>query len=642
MGVSSDIEDGLGKTGRLLTRSGVAPADYTGRWDVGYYRIGVELVSRQHKLRSALQTSALDSSSNPLRITVSSETLQIQLNQIAMQIKVIGGSRYFDGQAIPVGGGGSATGEVEAGWGIQHWDQRNIYRTVRTDGAAIPTYALVFLGALHLETFLKPSNFPSVVTTAFEKITYNLTGYSISLKDFWWRMLEPLRDLALSQVVTTYDPFIDAVGALPTPTSRVGVADGWVLLGSKSLGKNVLRYSTLTRDEPENFPAANQYDPEDGADDIKVIERAGDVLVAIASGAIYRAVRSGTAMAIGTLVPNVGGVGRWGSTTVGSTLYLVTQSGLKAVDVNTGGVTPLAAVDRMMLDERKWQDSLANVHVEYDAFAGCLILLNTTRKEAILFWESTGTVTTLENCPWRFLTAGPDVTTGGPRRVFWVMDDGRVHCIDAGWDMTHRLMCSPTFPNGTAALTLTTISGSTTTTLNFNPIIVPGGLPPDCKGFYLHFTSGNLAGTSTVVSAVTGGYQVTVPALSSVPDVGSQVSVAPIVFRVVLPQVPGSNDEFDPFERKRVKTIMPSIVSVPGFGSTVTLGCYRRSTKLAGKTSAGGDVPDQGAVYVGDTGAHGVEVYPYVESLIPNQDFELKALRVLGEVTGSTTETRQV
>ena len=248
MGVSSDIEDGLGKTGRLLTRSGVAPADYTGRWDVGYYRIGVELVSRQHKLRSALQTSALDSSSNPLRITVSSETLQIQLNQIAMQIKVIGGSRYFDGQAIPVGGGGSATGEVEAGWGIQHWDQINIYRTVRTDGAVMPTDALEFLGALHLETFLKPSNFPSVVTTAFEKITYNLTGYSISLKDFWWRMLEPLRDLALSQVVTTYDPFIDAVGALPTPTSRVGVADGWVLLGSKSLGKNVLRYSTLTRD----------------------------------------------------------------------------------------------------------------------------------------------------------------------------------------------------------------------------------------------------------------------------------------------------------------------------------------------------------------------------------------------------------
>jgi hypothetical protein len=301
-------------------------------------------------------------------------------------------------------------------------------------------------------------------------------------------------------------------------------------------------------------------------------------------------------------------------------LFIVTQSGLKQIDGNTGAINSVTVLDRVLLDDSEWAGSLANVHVEFDATIGALILLNTSKSEAYILWESTGAVTKLEDLPWTHMTAGPDVLTDGSSRAYFVTDAGLVHAIDGGRDMAGRSMCG-LLAGETANGTFT--AGTTTTNIADSAATFPTG----CAGFTLHILSGDLEGETATITSRDSATQLTVPALSGTPAEGDRYSVAPVVTRLVLPVMVGATGQIDPFTRKTTKNFLASF------------------SDLGGHTGTGESVetnfnivPDKTAAYLN---RHTTRPFPYLEFKAGNQDWELQSVLVKGIVSESEAQSRQ-
>jgi hypothetical protein len=318
-------------------------------------------------------------------------------------------------------------------------------------------------------------------------------------------------------------------------------------------------------------------------------------------------------------------------------LFIVTSSGLKQIDGNTGAINSVTVLDRVLLDDSEWAGSLGAVHVEFDAKLGALILLNTTTKEAYLLWESTGAVTKLEDLPWAHLTAGPDVKTDGPTRAYWVTSTGLVHVIDGAREMAGRSMCgilagetvNGTFTAGTSS---TNIADSAAT------------FPTGCAGFTMHILSGDLLGESAIITSRDSGVQLTVPAMSGTPAVGDRYSIAPIVTRLVLPVMVGITGQPDPFTRKITKSFIASFSDLGGHtGTSDTNGKFRFGVRQMGTDLGSVEtdfniVPDKTAAYLNRASTR---PFPYLEFKAGNQDWELQSVLIKGVQGSSEAQSRQ-
>lgn len=597
----------------------------------GSYQGALELVSRKHNIRSLI---AIDS------VTVSGGASVLTYavgDKAQMPYYTVSGSDYLDGRWIS---------DSVTYWGMQHWDTLRIWRTLKQDTSGITGLDLPIYGTLFLE---REQNFAlnSISGSELEGLVFDM-GTLATFK------LNPYTvDTALAQTLSSYDPYLHEVGRVPE-SKRIACLDGmtvvvarpfvfsdtekeWSYTGSLS---ECIMYSSLVMGEVENFPVSNVWRPSRPGEVFHALRPVGDYIAAIGSAGVYRLLQNGTEMAGTTLARGVGGVSRWGNTSIGASLFFISKSGLKEVDMNTGSIRSLATVDRMIFDDRQWRDSLANVHMAYDAEAGVIILLNTTEHECIFLWESTGAVTTLVDCPWTFLTEGPDAKTGGTQRAYFVTDDGRVHAIDAGREASVKSMCAAGDGTDDILVNGTVAASSTTTVIN---VTADGtnNIPDDCKGFTVYFTSGANKGLSRTISVRNEDLQFTVSsALTNTPTVGDTFSIAPIFFRVTGPQIVGSGGQYDSFERKKVTQVAPAFSSIVGGAGdgTFRVGVYRRNTKLSGVDVGFNEIPDK---CWGQVGAAGTQLYPYVESYYGNTDFELQALLVRKSLTGSESESRQ-
>ncbi|MEE9592305.1 MAG: hypothetical protein V3W28_01845, partial [Thermoplasmata archaeon] len=280
---------------------------------------------------------------------------------------------------------------------------------------------------------------------------------------------------------------------------------------------------------------------------------------------------------------------------------------------------------------------LADIHVEFDARVGALILLNTTKNEVYILWEATGAVTRLEDIPWTHLTSGADVKTGGAARAYFVTSAGLVHVIDGSREMNQRSMCgvlSGETVNGTFT------SGTTTTNIADSAATFPTG----CTGFTMHILSGDLQGESATITSRDSATQLTVPALSGTPAVGDRYSIAPVVTRLVLPAMAGIEGRADPFTRKTTKSFMASFSDLSGHtGTSDTNGKFRfglrqMETDLGSVEANFNIVPDKTAVHLNRSSTR---PFPYVEFKGGNQDWELQSVLVKGILSASEAQSRQ-
>ncbi len=626
-----------------LNVEGAGPVTMPENFPLGTYWGGIEVVSRKHGLRSRLlvNRAVVDVSENALRYSVSKLDMP--------QYGDTDASRKVDGRWI--------SGLV-TGWGLQHWDSLRVWRKLKEDETGLDGTAASTRGTYYLESEISKAFNPytdAYCDALFGAASYTFTeaSFAIDAGAMAFDLAGFVPDLALGQTLNSYDPYIHEVGRVPEST-RIVCLDGVTVVVAKpfvfadtekewsyegTLSESIM-YSSLVMGEKENFPVSNIWRPSQPGEIFHALAVAGDYIVALGSSGVHRLLQNGTEMAGTTLVKGTGGVSRWGITSVGASVFFVSPSGLKELDVNTGSIRNLAAVDRIIFDDRQWGSSLESVHLAYDSYAGALILLNTAEDECVILWEATGQITTLVDCPWSFLTQGPDAKTGKNQRAYFVMSAGNVHCIDADRQMAVKSMCGAGGGTDDVLVNGTVAASSSSTVIN---VAADGtnDIPDECLGFQVYIQDGNLAGESSTISERNGDLQFTVsPPFSGTPDTGSSFSIAPIVFRVTCPQIRGSNGDYDSFEYKKLQTVSAAFTGVDGGAGvgTFQVGAYRRTTKLDGVDIDFTEKPDQ---CIGHVNAAGTQLYPYIESTMANLDFELQALLTRSSLTGSEAESRQ-
>ena len=599
--------------------------------DPGEYTFAVELVSRKHNLRSYLRLmtkTALGTSNSGLRFFIDEINLPIDQAGATHQIK----ANTHQKTCI-------------LNWGIPHVDGFRFWRgTQDTTGAPFDKYTP--MGNLYLvDEYLEKEAY--VTGSGLQQLRFDhdtILGTVFNDQKTQWYQDKGL----LSQ--RQYNAFLDSFHPAPR-FKRIQAYDG-LLVGITDVAEpsspdqdwdasertpEAIAWSILTTEEPENFPPEQQYRPDDAAEKFFGLYPAGDHLFGVTNAGIYRVTRTGSQLTTNRLQYRLGGVSRFGMTGVGNSLFVVTASGLKSIDGNTGAINSVTILDRIILDDSEWAGTLANVHVEFDALLGALILLNTNKKEAYILWESTGAVTKLVDVPWTHLTAGPDVLTDGASRVYWVTDAGLVHVIDGARQMNQRSMCG--------VLSGETVNGTFTSgTTSTNLLDTAATFPTGCVGFEIYILSGDLIGENQTVTVRTSGTDITTDAFSGTPAVGDKYSVSPIVTRLVLPVLVGESGTPDPFVRKTVKTMMAAFSDLGGHtGTSDTNGSFLFGLKQMGTTlgtvSANFNiVPDKTTVALNRASTR---IFPFLEFKAGNQDWELQAVYIKGVLGSSENQSRQ-
>lgn len=632
-----------------------------------YYRFGVELVSRKHNLRSRFAFSA----KQLFQAGDSAQYVELDTDNLRAPFKWNSdGQRVWDGSYLD---------QCSNHWGLQTWDGLRTYRSVGDATNISPTLDLT--GEIFFEGFGansvrheeedRPKYLADIIldTTLVEQDDFPAAGTDSVVQMGGLSGIE-LTDNALARTNFSYNPFLDAVGPMPSstrisplgngllvvahPTAKADPEKDWHYEGSLP---QTLRYSSFVKNEPENFPTSNVYRSDEAGEVFLSLEPTGDYVFACGRAGQYRVLRSGSQVAIIRLHDKVCGVSRWGQTGIGNSLFILTTSGFKEIDGNSGAIRSMSALDRMVFDEREWGSTLSSVHVEYDSVMGCLVLLNTATDEAVLLWEATGAITTLEGCPWDFLTSGPDAVSGEARRVYFVMSDGRVHTIDVNREMARVTMFGLTQADidaqNSPGVTFTDcnlfVQSGTSTTLTLDVPIAGSGpvWPNDSEGFRFYFLTGPLKGQFGTITSVDGSNVATVSGLDCTSAVeGNMVSIGPVVFRVTCPQLDDSPGRYDLFTRKKAKAMSVSLTNMDpgvleGLIPEFNVGCFKRLTKTEGGTFTGNEIQDQTVTKMGSNSITGAQLYPYIECLHADVDFELQALLVRGDVTGTEAETRQ-
>lgn len=605
-----------------------------GPLEEGYYTYAAELISVKHNVRSWLRWRT------KLAFTSPNSSIRWDVDQINLAMDGSGTTNQLKNdtsiQTAPIA------------WGISHSDAVRLWRAPSNnlvDADLIGKYTL--MGNLYVTDWHKEHEHYDAggahLTLTIDNDVDALPAHG-DFKATWFV------DGALVQQ-TLYDPWLHGFGPAPR-FKRLQEFDG-LLIGITDVAEpatpddewdeaerqpEAIAWSSLTTDESENFPAENQYRSADASEQFLVLERAGDHMFAVSNAAIYKTTRSGSKVVINRIHYRVGGVSRHGQTGVGNLLFVITPAGLKQVNGDTGEVQSVSNLDRVILDDSEWAGTLADVHLEYDAKVGALIALNTSTDEAYILWEATGAITKLEDAPWAFMTSGPDVLTNGPHRAYMITSSGEVHTIDAARQMGKRTMCGTPADETCSG---TADSGSTTTVLKDAGALFPNR----CVGFKVYMLSGDLAGESATITARDSDTQLTVDTFSGSPADGDEYAVAPVVTRVVLPQVVSQGGQEDPFVRKTCTSISVALSNLGGEtgGDDVypyfTVGVKKQGLATVGSSEkAFSIVPDQTAARVNFAS---VQLYPYFECKTANVDYELQALMVKGVLGVSEAQSRQ-
>lgn len=598
----------------------------------GPYVYAVELISRKHNLRSWFRyhnEDALGSASSGLRYFINrfgmpTDTPSTATNQVS-------------------GNTHNHTGILN--WGIPHVDGCRLWRSPRNSlGNGTDKYTLT--DQLYLVDEYKELNANITgSTTASVQVDHDpIIGTVFNdFKSTWFEGGGLIQQ-------TQYNPFLHIFSPAPR-FKRLQAYDG-LLVGITDVEEpaspnalwedqekkpDAIAWSSVVNTEPENFPPENQYRADDAGEKFFVLEPTGDHLFAISNSGVYRVSRSGSQVGTNRIQFRLGGVSRFGATGIGNTLFIVTSSGVKSIEGNTGQLDSVTVLDRIILDDSEWAGTLTSVHLEYDAKLGALILLNTSKSEMYIMWESTGAITKVENVPWAFLTAGPDVLTDGPQRAYFITSTGGVHVIDGAREMGKRTMCGTT---AVETVNGTVTSGSTDTNLEDTAAT----FPVNCEGFTVHILSGDRKDESATISTRVSATDLTISGLSGTLSTGDRYSIAPIVTRITLWQVQAQDNEVDPFVRKTAVSTTASFSDLGGeTGSGDDNGFFNYGFKnmntIMGRVETGLNlVPDKTAAH---TPYAATRLFPFLEFKGSNQDWELQAIMVKGILGVSEAESRQ-
>lgn len=611
----------------------VTGAGLTSNMPSGEYTVGVQLISRKHNLRSYIRwvTFRLGSTGTTnLRATVAYVRLPDNQGGNLHQVR---------------GNANDLTAPIH--WGIGHVDGFRLWRSGRNDSGVISVSDKYQL-AQHLyllSDYIEKDFYDD--GTGIQAWRLSLSNDTFGSAPFDHSIPVISDDGLFTQL--QYDAIANEVGAAPRMKRMVGF-DG-MLIGvtdprepatPDETWKNVERlpesicWSAISQGEVENFPVLNYEELDDPSERVLSLYAGSTAAFAVTNMSVYRIVRAGTSLSITRIAYPLGCVSRFGACVVGDVLYVVTRTGVKEIDGATGEIRNVRLLNRLVFDDKRWANTLSSVQVGYDGFAGAVVFLNTSLKELVLLWESTGAITRIVDAPWSFIASGPDVLTdNGGQRAYLVDSFGKSHTIDAYREAGKATMCG--------AGASETVNGTVTSDSATNLIDGTASFPVGCVGFEVYILSGVRDGETATITARNSDTDLTISGLSGTLTIADRYSIAPVVLNVRFARLSGLGAD-DPFVRKIAANITASLNNLSGEVSSsdpnafVYMGLHSGSAELISTPVRVSGIPDQ--VVVAASAAK-TKIYPFLAAYGSNMDFEIDAILVQGQLSSSEAESRQ-
>jgi len=597
----------------------------------GDYTLAAELISQKHNLRSYLR---LKSKEQPYVASI----LRWEIDDCRLPDNQGAALHQLKGNAHPL------TSPIY--WGMPHCDGFRLWRTPRYDTATPASkYALTanlykvdeyiskgtYNSGSSLQTWhirLQPDQ--SQDESGFNRNATYHTDEGLITQEQWDNYFHEFGPAPRMKRFLGFDGMLVGVTDIHEPSN---VGDDWE---ETQRWPEAFVWSALHLNEPENFPTANYWPLDDPAEHVLSLEAGSSTAFAVTNNGVYRVVRNGGTLSFIKSASRIGGVSRYSQAVIGNSLYFVSQSGVKEVDGYTGQIENVQLLHRLVTDDNQWAKTLNSIHMEYDAFSGCLILLNTSLNECVLFWEATGAVTKLKDCPWVFLTSGPDVLSDGANRAFFVTAGGGVQVIDAYRQMGKRTMCGA----GAAE----TVNGTVTSGSSTQIIDSAATFPANCEGFKAYILSGDCLGNEVTITTRVSDTTLTVSGLSGSLAVDDRYTIAPIYAKLTFPQLPGDGVN-DPFVAKIVSGMSVAFSNLAGetsypsdMNALVTMGVKDNTTDLHSSESGIDPTPDK---CVARVNGRSTRAFPYIEMKASNMDWEVQSVLIHGTLSGSEAQSRQ-
>ena len=429
-----------------------------------------------------------------------------------------------------------------------------------------------------------------------------------------------------------YDSSTDSIVA-PPASGTIARYQGTTLMAQALADDNPydMLVSSLTHQSPEYFTTYNERAGNSSRGRPLRFLVAGDSCFALHPGGFVHVYKSSAERPIQFVdtILQVGLDGKWSAHVVGNAILMISAGQLRTMGGNDGNVVDIAGVKRLLADD--WADDIGDyVSSGFDARMNCSMFLDPERDEVLCLWHSTGGLSMLEGANFRWMTSGPDITTGGQHRAYFVTKAGLILTPDyasAGSGTMFDLSDSYTLA-GSAT------SGSTST------LVCTGAtFHADMVGALVYMIDGDSAGESQTISSVdvnnatltfssTFNYAV---------SNGDRFAVSPVPWHIRLAPL-RTMDAADPlvsFDRHKMIGLSVKFGQISGLETGVTdtmrVGCYRNAgTSLESETCeilVSATIDDATETF--DHPIDGLDVCPYLEYIGVGSSFEITDIQVL-------------
>lgn len=178
-----------------------------------------------------------------------------------------------------------------------------------------------------------------------------------------------------------------------------------------------LRWSTTLDVQPEIFSPFNRWVPPTAGNEMVAMRRVGPYMIGCSSDRMYRIGRAGAFIKVEEMHVGYGCMGKNTIESVGTMVYVITGSGLKAVS-GEGQLEDVTSLDSLLNVD--WLSSRADLQMAFDANGQCMTILKPATSgpngEAVCMWFGTNRITMLQDMPFRHVKTGNWIFSGKSQR----------------------------------------------------------------------------------------------------------------------------------------------------------------------------------------------------------------------------------
>lgn len=309
---------------------------------------------------------------------------------------------------------------LQIDYNVNKFDQAWIYRSVRVQDAG-GTYVA---GILHLDRIINLSEFQTVNvgTDPYDSTTqgsqkaqaiyyYELEDKQLAFQDVFGDRYLYDEDMPKAGSALWYEGslFLSSI-----PAGVASEADG-PRPDDEIAGFGELRWSSMVEISPELFPPSNRYIPDIQADDILTMHTAYPNIIGFSGSRQYHLRKETTVVKVNPMHEGYGLVNQKAADSVGSTVYYMTEKGVKTTD-SDGQLNSVRSLDSVAFHD--WASSMASVSTAFDPVLNAIFFLCDDQDEAKVLWFNTAMVTDLEDMNFREVVRGP-----WPRDFVWDQSD---------------------------------------------------------------------------------------------------------------------------------------------------------------------------------------------------------------------------